>query len=120
MFGCRDDYIDGGEGNDFIDGAGAADVLIGGNGYDQIEGGSGGDELYGGAGSDDLAGGTGSDVLFGGYGVDYAYFAGARSGYSVDVEMLLSSTSMRPTARTEPTSSTRSNTSLREGGLIAL
>ncbi len=93
-----DDSVDGSEGADSIEGLGGNDTITGGGGNDTLLGGDGIDELQGGAGDDSIAGGAASDTdgnaLWGGAGNDtldgtggtnYAVYADASSGVSVDL-----------------------------------
>lgn len=56
-----------------------------GNQADSVSAGGGDDTVFAGGGADRIQGGSGSDFIDGGAGIDLAVFAGARSGYSLDL-----------------------------------
>jgi Ca2+-binding RTX toxin-like protein len=66
-------------------GSNQADTLTGNADANQLTGGLGNDTLTGGAGNDTLDGGAGNDVLDGGTGVNTLVYAGASSGYSLNL-----------------------------------
>ena len=73
------------DGSDILSGGGGTDTLDGGNGNDLIDGGNDADSLSGGTGADTLTGGAGNDNLDGGNGSDFASYAQATSGVSVNL-----------------------------------
>jgi len=66
-------------------GNGLANLMTGAGGRDTLRGLGGADTLQGGLGDDTLIGGAGGDVLQGGEGSDWANYAGATSGVSVNL-----------------------------------
>ncbi|MFN7306683.1 MAG: Hint domain-containing protein, partial [Acetobacteraceae bacterium] len=70
------DTLAGGNANEFLSGGASGDLLVGRDGDDTLSGGAGDDSLSGGAGENSLVGGT---------GVDWADFADATGGVSVDL-----------------------------------
>jgi len=106
------DTIYGGDGNDILMGddsastttsgtSDGADVLFGGagndtiyaaGGNDTIFAGAGTDIVYGGDGDDTLDGGAGADALDGGAGINYASYASASAGVTLDLTTPANST----------------------------
>lgn len=79
------DSLLGGDGNDSLFGGADNDTLSGDAGDDSLDGGDGADSVLGGAGNDTLHGGAGNDTLSGGSGMDYAVYADASTGVSVNL-----------------------------------
>jgi Ca2+-binding RTX toxin-like protein len=86
--------VQGNSGNNRLDGGGGADSLLGAVGDDTIFGGSGtasgvavndNDSLQGGAGNDWLTGDIGNDTIDGGSGADWASYASASTGVTIDL-----------------------------------
>lgn len=87
--GVSDSFVemenaDGSEFGDTLIGDAGNNVLSGFAGDDVLVGGAGNDMLSGGTGDDALTGGTGNDTLDGGAGTNTAYYAGARSEYTIN------------------------------------
>jgi hypothetical protein len=81
-----DDTLLGGTGNDTLLGNEQADSLAGGDNNDLLQGGRGTDTLDGGTGDDTLAGGLGENRLTGGDGNDFASYANADNGVTVNLD----------------------------------
>ncbi len=80
-----DDLIMGLAGSDTLYGGLGSDTLDGGAASDFLFGGDGSDVLFGRTGNDTLEGGAGADSLDGGNGIDFASYAGAASGVTLDL-----------------------------------
>ena len=79
------DTVSGGGGDDLIKTYLGDDVLQGDAGDDILHGGAGTDQLRGGADNDSLEGGDGADIVDGGDGTDWATFATAGTGVTVNL-----------------------------------
>lgn len=86
--------VQGNSGNNSLDGGGGADTLVGDAGHDTLRGGTGtisgisindNDSLLGGAGDDWLMSDIGNDTMDGGIGNDWASYAAASNGVTIDL-----------------------------------
>ena len=78
----KNNVLEGRDGTDALDGLGGDDLLMGGSGDDYLYGGDGNDPLEGGTGKDRL---YGYDAVEGKPGKDYASYAHAASGITVNL-----------------------------------
>src|SRR5262249_29367283 len=79
------DTLTGTPNADVIEGLGGDDTIDGGGGRDIICGGDGNDTITGGAGADEISGDAGDDRIDGGGGLDYAVYADAPAGVTVNL-----------------------------------
>lgn len=86
--------VQGNSGNNSMDGRGGADTLVGDAGHDTLHGGTGtisgisindNDSLLGGEGDDWLIGDIGNDTIDGGIGNDWASYATASTGVTINL-----------------------------------